>query len=266
VAVHVRETVAVRDRDDVSDGVAPAKHTAFRVIAWIMAVSAIAFGVATGSAIFVEEMEIHAFHNVVVASLLLVISAPAALQAARHADHPLPGLMQIVAIGFAGVATMALGLTIDPFTLPFIVLGIVLWVLWLRRPERDGFPTGRPSIVLLLLVAAAAVPSVVWASDNARLQRIDDLSEHAELFHWVETSFYALAVLLLGLLAALRPRAFRMSAWSGGIALAIVGGASLALSDHASALPSPWSAIALAGGIVFVAAGEWEARRRGTGR
>lgn len=251
----------------MSDEFASAKHTAFRVIAWIMAVSAIAFGIVTaGTAIFVEEMEVHAFHNVVVASLLLVISAPAALRAARHADHPLPGLMQIAAIGVAGVATMALGLTLDPFTLPFIALGAVLWVSWLRRPERDAFPAERPSLVLLVLVAAASVPLAISASDNARLQRIDDVSEHAELFHWVETSFYALAVLLLGLLAALRPRAFRMSAWSAGIALAIMGGASLGLSDHASALRTPWPAIALAGGIVFVAAAEWEARRRGTGR
>jgi hypothetical protein len=55
-----------------------------------------------------------------------------------------------------------------------------------------------------------------------------------------------------------------MSAWSGGIALSIVGGASLVLSDHASALRSPWSAIALAGGLVFVVAAEWEAKRRET--
>jgi hypothetical protein len=237
------------------------------VIAWIMAVSAIAFGVVTvGTGIFVEEMEVHAFHNVVVATLLLVISAPAALQAARHPDHPLPGLMQIAAIAVAGVATMALAVTLDPYTLPFIVLGGVLWVLWLRRPERDAFPAERPGIVLLALVAAAAVPLAIWTSDNARLQRIDDVSEHAELFHWVETSFFAATVLLLGLTAALRPRAFRMSAWSTGIALAIVGAASLALSDHASSLPSPWGAIAVVGGIAFVAAAEWDARRRGTGR
>lgn len=249
----------------MSAEVGSARHTAFRVIAWIVAVSAIAFGIVTaGTAIFVQDMEIHAFHNTVVASLLLVITAPAGLQAARHADHPLPGLSQIAVIGVAGVATMVLALTIDPYTMPYVVLGVVLWVMWFRRPERDAFPMERPSVVLLLLVAVAAVPVAIWVWDNARLQRIDDVSEHAELFHWLETSFTALTVLLLGLLAALRPRSFRMSAWSAGITLAIVGGASLVLSDHASALRSPWSAIALAGGIVFVLVDEWEARRRAT--
>ena len=84
------------------------------------------------------------------------------------------------------------------------------------------------------------------------------------MLHWVETSFFALVVLLLGLLAALSPRAFRMSARSAGLALAIVGAASLALTGYASALLSPWGAIALVGGIVFVLADEWEVRRRGS--
>jgi len=240
------------------------RYTGFRVVAWIMAVSAIAFGIVTaGTGIVVEEMRIHSFHNVVVASLLLAISAPAALAAARHPGHPLPALMQLAAIGVAGLSTMVLSLTLDPFTLPFIVFGGVLWALWLRRPERDPFPREHASVVLSVLVLAAAVPLVGWSLDSAELQRIDDVSEHAELLHWVETSFFAVAVLLLGLIAALRPVAFRSSAWSAGIGLAIAGGASLALSDYASALGSTWAAIALVGGLAFVGAAEWEARRRG---
>jgi hypothetical protein len=238
------------------------RSTAFRVIAWIMTVAAIAFGLLNAGTLFVQDMEIHRFHVVVVSTLLLVISAPAAWQAARHADHPLPGLMQLAVIAVAGLATMALGLKVDVFTLPFIVLGVVLWISWLRRPTRDPFPRERPSLALLVLVAAAAVPLVMWSLDNARLQRIDRVSEHAEMFHWVETSYLALVVLLLGLLAALRPRAFRMSARCAGIGLAIVGAASLALSDYASALQAPWGVIALVGGIVFVIAAAWEAGRR----
>jgi hypothetical protein len=242
----------------------PPHHTAFRIVAWIMSVSAIAFGVVTGSAIFVEDMEIHAFHNVVVASLLLVVSAPAALQAARDAGHPLPGLLQIAAIGVAGMATMALGRTFDPFTMPFIILGGVLWALWLRRPERDPFPRDRPSIVLLAFVIAATVPLTIWVLDNARLQRIDQVSEHAELFHWVETSFYGASVLLLGLLAAMRPVACRLSARSAGVGLAILGAASFVLPDHPSALRAPWGAIALVGGVAFLGAAEWNARHGST--
>jgi hypothetical protein len=248
-----------------SEGTTPVdgpRYTAFRVIAWIMAIAAIGFGIVNAGTLFVQDMEIHRFHLTVIAVLLLAISAPAAIRVARHADDPLPGLMQLAVIAVAGLATMALSLTVDFYTVPFIVLGAVLWILWLRRPARPPFPRERPGIAPLVLVAAGAVPLVLWSLDNARLQRIDEVSEHAEQLHWVEVSFFALAVLLLGLVGALRPRAFRMSARSAGISLAIAGAASLALSHYASALLAPWGAIALAGGIVFVLAAEWEARRR----
>jgi hypothetical protein len=236
------------------------------VIAWIMTVVAVAGGVFTaGTGIAVEDMRVHAFHNVVVASLLLVLSAPAAFQAARDPDHPLPGLVQLAAVGVAALVTMALALTIDPFTLLYVVLGGVLWVLWLRRPSRDPFPQERPNVVLLVMALVAAVPLAIYAFDNAELQRIDT-SEHAEFLHWVETSFYAVAVPLVGLVAAWRPATFRLSAWCAGISLTILGGASLALSDYPSALRSPWGAIALVGGIAFVAVAEVAPRRSASER
>jgi hypothetical protein len=165
-------------------------------------------------------------------------------------------------VGLAGLVTMAAALTVDPFTLPFIVFVCVLWVL---RPNRDEpvIPAGKPSPILLVLVAAATVPLVSYALGQAELQRIDDVSEHAELFHWVETSFYAVAVLLLGLLAALRPVAFPLSAWCAGVALAVLGGASLLLPDRPSALETPWAWAALVGAIAFLAAANWETRRVG---
>jgi hypothetical protein len=69
------------------------------------------------------------------------------------------------------------------------------------------------------------------------------------------------AIVLLGALAALRPTAFRLAAWVAGVALAIMGAASLLFTGYASALPDPWGWVALAGGIVFVAVAEWEVRR-----
>ncbi|MGH2673951.1 MAG: hypothetical protein ACRDKA_12135 [Actinomycetota bacterium] len=235
------------------------RRTAFRVIAIIMAVSGIAFGLFTAVFGIIEEsQEIHAFHNTVVASLLLVLSAPAAIVAARDPEGSAPALGHLTAVGIAGVVTMALSLTPDPFTLPFVVLVAVLWIL---RPGRDRpIPEGRPSPILLVLTLAAAVPLVAYALGQAELQRIDDTTEHAELFHWVETSFYAAAVLLLGLLSALRPAAYRLSAWTAGVALAVLGGGSLLLQGHASTLDTPWAWAALGGGLLFAAVADWEAR------
>lgn len=239
---------------------AQGRRTAFRAIAALVAVASVAFGLFTAVfGIIGEDQAIHAFHNSVVASLLLVLTAPAAIAAARDPERSGGPLMHLTVVGVAGLATMALSLTIDPFTLQVIVL---VGVLWLLRPRGQGvIPAEKPSAILLALVVAAAVPLVAYALGQAGLQRTDDLSEHAQFYHWVETSFYAVAVLLLGLLVALRPGRYRLSAWSAALALAVLGGASLALGGYASALDAPWAWAALAGSVVFVSVSEREGRR-----
>lgn len=232
----------------------------FRVVAAIMAASGVAFGLFTAIfGLLSEAQEIHAFHNVVVAALLLLLSAPPAIAAARAPERAAGPLLHLAAVGVAGLITMILGLKVDIFTLPFVVLVGVL--LMLRIPRGPALAAGRVSRSLAALVALAALPLVIYALGQADLQRIDASSEHAEFNHWVETSFYAIAVLLLGLMAALRPIAYRLTAWCAGLGLTILGGASLALGDYASALSSPWAWSALFGGLIFVSVAEWERLR-----
>lgn len=232
-----------------------------RVLAAIMAVSAVGFGIVTAVVGFLVPAQApHAFHNVIVASLLLVLSAPPVIAVARAPEAAFRPLVILAAVGVAGLATMAVALTPDPFTLPFVVL---VGVLWAVLPDRSRpIPAGRPSRILLALVVVGAIPLTLYALDQAGLQRADHTSEHAAFFHWVETSFYAMAIVLLGALAAFRPAAFRLAAWCAGVALAVMGGASLLLAGYASALPGPWGWAAFGGGALFVALTEWEARRR----
>jgi len=234
--------------------------TTMRVIAWIMAASAVAFGLFTiVFGIVSPEQEIHAIHNVVVASLLIVLSAPPAIVVARAPDRSIRPLVILGAVAIASVATMALSLTLDPFTLPFAFLVGVLWVI---VPRREGaVPADRPSWIMLAIAVVGGIPLLIYAIGQADLQRIDQTSEHAALFHWVETSFYAFAIILLADLAVVRPAAFRMAGWMAGLALAILGSASLLLGQYASAIEAPWSWAALVGGSLFVAVGEWESRR-----
>src|SRR5687768_4925052 len=236
-----------------------------RVLAAIMAVSALGFGVFTIVFGIVSPAQApHALHNLVVASLLLVMSAPPVIAVARDPYRSTRSLVILAAVGIAGLATMALSLTPDPFTLPFVVLVGVLWML--QSDRRDAIPPGRPSVLLVGLVIVASAPLVVFAIGHAELQRTDHTSEHAAFYHWVETSFYAVAVLLLGLRAAMRPVAYRLAAWYGGIALALLGLGSLALGGHASAIPAPWALAAVVGGLAFIGVTEWEVRRRATVR
>jgi hypothetical protein len=79
-------------------------------------------------------------------------------------------------------------------------------------------------------------------------------------------SFYAVAVPTLGALAALRPWAYRLAAWSAGLALAVLGAASLALGEYASAVDADWAWAALVGSGVFIGVAAWQARRSDPGR
>jgi hypothetical protein len=255
------ERAATRSNEERGGGTSSrGRRTAFRVIAAVLAVSAVAFGVVTVAfGLVSEDQRIHAFHNTVVATLLLVLSAPPAIAAARAPERAAGPLLHMIVLTVAGLGTMLLALRLDVFTLPFVV--IIPLLVTLRVPGTPLWPPGRPSVPLLVLVAAAAVPLVAYALGQADLQRIDHSSEHAEFNHWVETSFTTVTILLLGLGAALRPAPLRLAAWSAGTALAIMGAGSLLLRGYASVFDAPWGWAALAGGLVFVLGTEWEARR-----
>jgi hypothetical protein len=231
-----------------------------RIIAWLLAASGVAFGLFTiVFGIVGPDQDIHAVHNAVVASLLLVLTAAPMIAVARAPERAIRALVILGALAIAGVAAMALALTPDPFILPVLIL---IGVLWWLAPSREGaIPAGRPSFVMLALVLAGAVLLVPYAIDHAGFQRTDHTSDHAAFFHWVETSFTCAGIVLVGLVAALRPRAFRMATWCAGLALSILGAASVLFGERASALASPWSWAALIGGVAFIVTGEWEARR-----
>lgn len=231
-----------------------------RILAIVMAVSGVGFGLFTIVFGIVSPAQApHAFHNVIVASLLIVLSAPAVVAIARAPERAVRPLVILSAVGVAGLLTMAVALTPDPFTLPFVILVGVLWTL---VPDRYGaFPTGRLSLPLLAFVLAAAGPLFVYALDQAGLQRVDHASEHAAFFHWVETSFYAVAIALLGVLVAIRPVAYRLAAWCAGVGAGLLGAAAILLPTYASAPPSPWGWVALLGGLAFLGLSELEVRR-----
>lgn len=234
--------------------------TAMRVIAWLLIVTGVGFSLFTAIfAVVAPGQAIHAVHNVVVISLIAVLTVPPLVPVARRPDRSSRELLILIALTAAGVLAMALSLTPDPFILPVLVL---IGALWFLAPSREGaLPPGRPSMVMLALVVASAALLVPYALESAELQRADQTSEHARFFHWVETAFYALGILVLGALSAWRPRGFRLATWCAGIGLAVLGAASVAFSQIPSALPPPWSWVALAGGLAFIAVGEWEARR-----
>ncbi len=223
-----------------------------RWIAGFMAVSAVTFGLFTlVFGIVAESQQIHGFHNAVVASLLLVLSAPPAFVIARDPVRSGAGLTTLTVLSGAALVTMAAALTIDPFTLPFVVLTGVLWIV---RPAK-GQPqrAEKPSLGQLALVAMGAVPLIVYAMGQAELQRILTGDEHSQFFHWVEAAFYATAILFLAAASALRPWTLRLGGVSAGVGLIIFGLAALVLGGYASAVAAPWAWLAIVGGSAFIA-------------
>jgi hypothetical protein len=232
-----------------------------RVIAWLLVATGIGFSLFTiVFGIVGPNQEIHSVHNAIVVGLISVLTVPPLVVVARHPDRAAPELLILIALVVVGVVAMAISLTPDPFTVPVLVLILVLWFL---APSRDGaVPAGRPSLPMLVLGVAALALLVPYVLGNAALSRIDQTSEHARFFHWVESAFFALGIPVLGLLAALRPHAYRIGTWCAGTGLALLGTVSVALPSLPSALSSPWSWLALVGGLAFIGLGEWEARRR----
>ena len=234
--------------------------TAMRLIAWLLIASGAGFSLFTVVFAFVgPNQEIHAVHNVVVTSLIMVLTVPPLLAVARRPEESGPELLILAALAVAGVVAMAVSLTPDPFTLPVLVLIAVLWFL---APTREvPWERGQPSFVMLALVIAATVLLGPYALENAALQRSDQTSDHARFFPWVETAFYAAGIVVVGVLGAWRPSTFRLATWCAGAGLAVLGAASVLFAEHASALAAPWSWVALIGGLALVGLGEWEARR-----
>lgn len=222
-----------------------------RLIAGFMGGSAVVFGAFTiVFGVVAASQRIHGFHNVVVAALLLVLSAPPALAIARRPDRSDAPLMTLTVLSAAALITMAASLTIDPFTLPFVVFTGVLWTV---RPSAErAVHDERPSWGLLLLVVAGAVPLIVYALGQAELQRTLAGDEHSRFFHWVEASFYSAGILFLGVLAALRPGTHWMAGFSAGLGMSVFGLAALLLGGYASAVSAPWAWLATAGGVAFI--------------
>ena len=232
-----------------------------RVIAWLLIATGIGFSLFTiVFGVVVPNQEIHAVHNAVVVALISVLTVPALVVVARAPEASARELLILGALAIVGVVAMAISLTPDPFILPVLIL---IGVLWFLAPSREvAVARDRPSLAMLVLGIGALVLLVPYVLGHAALQRTDQTSEHARFFHWVETAFYSLGIPVLGLLGAWGPRAFRLATWCAGIALAILGAASVAFASIPSALPSPWSWAALIGGLAFIGLGEWEARRQ----
>ncbi len=75
-----------------------------------------------------------------------------------------------------------------------------------------------------------------------------------------EMAALALAIVLVGILAALKTPGWRVAARSAGASAVILGLLSIVLPGAPGALSQAWGALAATWGVLFAVAAEWEAR------
>ena len=71
----------------------------------------------------------------------------------------------------------------------------------------------------------------------------------------------AIAIVLVALLAGVKTSGWRIPAWSAGMTAVVFGLASMIFPNDPGAAGRVWGTVAVAGGFLFIAVAEWEARR-----
>ena len=182
----------------------------------------------------------------------------------------------------------------------FLLFGVPPILLAILHPSRRQVfkPTPQPSGALVTLAVLLAVPGLIFAVaqiqagveaaelgapvfqrldvpddatpaefEQAITEIFDDLGipeEQRETIqhsgHWSAMAAFAIGLVVLAFLVAIRVRGFRLTAWSVGVAVAYYGIVSLATPDDASSAGLFGGLLCLLWGAAFVALAEREAR------
>lgn len=137
-------------------------------------------------------------------------------------------------------------------------------ILLALHPARGEFLRRGDSFsrVLFAIAVLGAVPLTGYALAMGRYaQKLAGPPHH--ILRLSTMAAMAVAIPLVGLLAAFKTRGWRISAWCAGMAAVVFGLASTIFPDHPGAAGRGWGSLVIAGGVLFIALAEWEARRAG---
>jgi hypothetical protein len=218
-----------------------------------------------------NEGKIHRVHDIAFGVLAGVILTVAFLAQLRDPERKLSLRYQIVVAALAaliaGLMATDLGTGVFFFLIPIVALAILVAVhpagMALMRGARSFSPP------LALLAVAGGVPLIWFALTTARLQRTGISTDpHVKMSHWTIMTAMLLAIFLVALLSSLMLSGWRITAWCAGAGAFFYGLASSVFAKFpGTSVPYPgsqgvgWGLVAMAGGLLFVVAAEWEARR-----
>jgi hypothetical protein len=145
---------------------------------------------------------------------------------------------------------------------PALILLPAIGILLALHPAREAVFTRGAAVsrTLLAITVIGAVPLVAYALDmGAQARDLAGPPHHVQRLSTMAAM--AVAIVLTGLLAALRTPGWRIPPWSAGVAAIVFGLASVVFPDQAGAVGRGWGGVAIAGGVLFIAVAEWEVRR-----
>jgi hypothetical protein len=209
----------------------------------------------------VEQLGDCLVHDVGVATLLwwMVAGLLAQFRGARRQVGAMQQLFLVVMVMLGLTALTRPASLLSPMLL-FFGLTVVVGALHPARAELVRLRSGiEPYIAGLALIAAG--PFLAYAVGQLRLES-STLTPATHGGHWTTMATVAILVIFLALLAALRPRGWRVLAWSAGVAALLFGVAGAAQPNLPSSIEPAWGALAAAWGVIFVTMTEWRYRRR----
>jgi hypothetical protein len=239
------------------------RRLAYRIVAAVLGLATIVLSVPFTISSFVnEEDEIHRMHNVAgligFAGLIGVLLLVTAWKPEQH-------IVSFRVAAAAAIAGAVAGLlSSDFFSGGWYFAPVGLAILSVLHPARGELLRSRvPNLPAALLSIASLLPGGAWALTQAKLQRngVPSVDPHAEFHHYSAMAAAGLTIGLVGLAAAFEGAGQRFAGWFVGVSVAVLGGASLALSDHVGAFDTGWSWAMIVGGAVYAALIEMGARR-----
>ncbi len=197
---------------------------------------------------------VHRVHDTALSMMAWSLVIGVAVQLHRPQSKAAP-MLQALAIPVLIIVADVLRGRFDLFGVIVLALLLLLAFLHPRRgdllkvPHFDGAMAG--------LTAVAAVPWLVFAVDQARLQLLDVAGDvHAERGHWGLMTQLAVLVILWALIGSSNHTGWRLTAWVAGMVSAIYGLQSLVFPDVGSSAITGWALAAMAWGVVYLVMAE----------
>ena len=208
---------------------------------------------------FIDDLpagdEIHRAHFNMIGIVAWALVAFVLVQL-RRPERRVASMLGAAGIVITGMAVYGLSGTLSEWLIEDVLPVIFVVGLAILHPRaRDMLRLPKLDRPMAMLVAAAAMPWIVFAVDQALTQfRYAAGDSHSELEHWATAALMAVTIVWSGLIGSSDHPGWRLPAWIAVLASIEYGVHSLVFPDMASSASTVWAVAAIGWGVAFAAA------------